>query len=111
MTRNQVFKHLRRGKIARAHLTRIIQVTSENYTEQMVNLNQLQKMYLDGVADLPERCREVFQLSRSEHLSNREIADRLCISPKTVENQITKALKHLRVILRIIAVPLFLFFC
>ena len=110
MTRNQVFKYLRRGKIAQSHLARINRIASENCTEQMVNLSQLQEMYSAGVADLPERCREVFQLSRDEHLSNREIATRLRISPKTVENQITKALKYLRVVLRTTAVPMLLLF-
>jgi RNA polymerase sigma-70 factor (ECF subfamily) len=44
---------------------------------------------------LPEKCREVFYLSRVEALSNKKIAERLKISHKTVENQITKALKIL----------------
>lgn len=45
---------------------------------------------------LPPRCRTIFLLSRMELLSNNEIAKRLHISPKTVENQITRALKILR---------------
>jgi RNA polymerase sigma-70 factor (family 1) len=48
------------------------------------------------VATLPEKCREVYQLSRDERLSHKEIASRLGISTKTVENQIAKALRHLR---------------
>ena len=45
---------------------------------------------------LPERCRLVFTLSRFEGMSNQQIADELGISVKTVENQIGKALKLLR---------------
>lgn len=45
---------------------------------------------------LPDRCREVFELSRFHHLSNQEIAEKLGISKSTVENQINKALKYLR---------------
>ena len=48
------------------------------------------------IAGLPRRCREVFVLSRKEHLSNKEIARRLGITPKTVENQITLALQRIR---------------
>jgi RNA polymerase sigma-70 factor, ECF subfamily len=45
---------------------------------------------------LPEKCRIVFNLSRFEQKSHKEIAEELDISVKTIENQITKALKFLR---------------
>ena len=53
----------------------------------------------EALRSLPERCREVFMLSRSG-LSQREISERLDISEKTVESQISKALKILRQLLR-----------
>lgn len=46
--------------------------------------------------ELPVKCRNVFRLSRFEGKSNREIAHLLGLSVKTVENQITRALKILR---------------
>jgi RNA polymerase sigma-70 factor (family 1) len=46
---------------------------------------------------LPKRCREIFLMSREENLSNGEIAEKLNISKRSVENQITAALQHLRV--------------
>lgn len=52
---------------------------------------------------LPKRCHETFQMSRIEHMSNKEIAERLGVSKKTVENQLTVALKHLRVAFKNIA--------
>lgn len=49
-----------------------------------------------AIDQLPPKCRLVFQLSRFEELSYREIAEKLDISIKTVENQMSKALKTLR---------------
>ncbi|MEE9438204.1 MAG: RNA polymerase sigma-70 factor [Saprospiraceae bacterium] len=49
-----------------------------------------------SIEALPDRCRLVFGLSRFEELSYKEIASKLEISVKTVENQISKALKLLR---------------
>jgi RNA polymerase sigma-70 factor (ECF subfamily) len=49
-----------------------------------------------AIQQLPEKCRIVFLLSRTEELSYAEIASQLGISVKTVENQIGKALKLLR---------------
>jgi len=45
-----------------------------------------------AIAELPPRCREVLVLRKFEHLSQREISQRLCISEHTVEAQLTKAL-------------------
>jgi len=49
-----------------------------------------------AISTLPEKCAEVFRMSRFEHLKYQEIADRLQISVKTVENQMGKALRVLR---------------
>ncbi len=49
-----------------------------------------------ALSRLPAKCRQVFELSRFEHLSNREVAETLEISVKTVENQMTKALQIMR---------------
>ncbi|MFC0514854.1 RNA polymerase sigma-70 factor [Mucilaginibacter angelicae] len=56
----------------------------------------LQTELTNVLKQLPRRCREIFWLSRVENLSNDEIAERLNISKRTVENQITIALKFLR---------------
>lgn len=59
--------------------------------------NQEFLMELHGhLEKLPKRCQEIFCMSRIDNLNNQEIADRLGISKRTVENQITAALKHLR---------------
>lgn len=48
------------------------------------------------IDSLPDRCREIFLLSKRDGLSNAEIAEELGVSIKTIENQITKAYKRLR---------------
>lgn len=61
-----------------------------------VELLDLQMIIDKAIDSLPERCRIVFSLSRFEELSYKEIAAKLDISVKTVENQIGKALKIMR---------------
>lgn len=67
----------------------------DNFTEQTVVFDELNDAYQQALLTIPERCREVFLLKRSG-LSQREISEKLDISEKTVENQMTKALKILR---------------
>jgi RNA polymerase sigma-70 factor (ECF subfamily) len=67
-------------------------------TEQM-EADELQEQINQAIDGLPERCRMIFLLSRFEDMSYKEIAQKLDISVKTVENQISKALKVLRDVL------------
>lgn len=53
-----------------------------------------------GIDRLPPKCREVFLLSRFSNMTYKQIAASLDISVKTVENQLGKALKNLRVFLK-----------
>lgn len=64
---------------------------SENILAAELN-SQIQK----ALNELPLQCRTIFQLSRFENLKYKEIADQLNLSVKTVENQMGKALKVLR---------------
>lgn len=61
---------------------------------------ELEEQIQRAIATLPPRCKAVFILSRFEELSYKEIGLQLEISPKTVENQISKALKIMRVALK-----------
>lgn len=68
--------------------------------EQTLLHQELEEKIAAAVQTLPPRCQEVFRLSRFEDLSYKEIAAKLEISIKTVENQMGKALKILRAALR-----------
>lgn len=61
---------------------------------------ELEQQIQQAIATLPPRCKTVFVLSRFEELSYKEIGEKLDISPKTVENQISKALKIMRTALK-----------
>ncbi len=63
---------------------------------EQLEIAELQRMVDQYINQLPEKCRLVFVLSRFESLSHAEIAAQLGISHKTVENQMTKALRFLR---------------
>lgn len=58
--------------------------------------SELQEEIDQLINSLPEQCRKVFILSRSNGLKNREISDILNLSLKTVESHMTKALKTIR---------------
>jgi RNA polymerase sigma-70 factor (ECF subfamily) len=52
------------------------------------------KQQLDAILNsLPPKCKQIFMMSRIDEMKNKDIADLLDISIKTVENQMTKALK------------------
>jgi RNA polymerase sigma-70 factor (ECF subfamily) len=65
-------------------------------TDHRIRENQLREQIEKEIGMLPSRMKEVFELSRNEHLSHREIAWRLQISEQTVSKQITNALKILK---------------
>jgi RNA polymerase sigma-70 factor (ECF subfamily) len=64
--------------------------------DELAELKELNTIIQLTVSSLPLKCREIYRLSREEKLSNREIAEKLGISVKTVENQITIALHRIR---------------
>jgi RNA polymerase sigma-70 factor (ECF subfamily) len=67
-----------------------------NNAESNIQENELSSD-LDKMLDkLPARCKEIFLLSRVSQLSNSEIAERLSISKRAVENQISLAVKYLK---------------
>lgn len=73
---------------------------SKNNTDQLASrkmmVKELEERLRDALNALPQQCRTIFQMSRFDGLKYQEIADQLGISVKTVENQMGKALKQLR---------------
>lgn len=95
---NESLNYLKRQKIRsgyQQHLQRTMKNENDT-TGKRLSLKELEERLGKALNELPEQCRTVFQLSRFEELRYREIAERLGISVKTVENQMGKALKILR---------------
>jgi len=90
---NESMNVLKKAKYRSRHSTAL---EHETAAENLTDLKGLQEKANQALNELPEQCRTIFQMSRFEDLKYREIADRLGISVKTVEAQMSKALKILR---------------
>ena len=61
---------------------------------------ELYELVQKAINQLPEKCKAIFVLSREEGLTYQEIANQLDLSVKTVENQMSIALKKMRAALK-----------
>jgi RNA polymerase sigma-70 factor (ECF subfamily) len=90
---------LRQEKNSKTHRSHVLRSSSQTAAETAAGkteLGQLEKRLQQALDELPDQCRAIFQLSRFGELKYREIADQMGLSIKTVEAQMTKALKLLR---------------
>ncbi|NHA05287.1 RNA polymerase sigma-70 factor [Mucilaginibacter sp. HC2] len=78
---------------------KVVHTEVDNSTEDSIMLKDLVYTIDEEISHLPDKCRSVFELSRKEHKSNKEIASYLGISEKTVEQHLTRALKQIRLTL------------
>jgi RNA polymerase sigma-70 factor (ECF subfamily) len=95
---NESLNHLKHMKVRSKYQVHAVHQMKNETDSASKNIifKELETKFHHALQELPEQCRTIFQLSRFEELKYREIADRLEISPKTVENQMGKALKLLR---------------
>ena len=77
-------------------------------TEESIDTSERDAKIWKAIDELPEKCRQVFLLSKREGLSNEEIAEEMGVSIKTVKNQMTKAFSRLRGIVSSNNKPFFL---
>lgn len=98
--RNMVAKHIRKIKLKEKHKVAIRNLYVEgSRADAMFEFKELNQSIQLGLERLPERCQEVFLLSRYEYKSNSEIAEKLNISKRTVETHISNAIKQLKSLL------------
>ena len=89
--------HLKHLKVRETHARSVMnEIPSENSTLQNLEARELEKRLARALSGLPEKCRTVFQLCRFEELKYKEVAEQLNLPVKTVENEMGKALRLLR---------------
>ena len=72
----------------------------QQFDESFLTISDVENLINEVIDKLPERCKEIFILSRMEGLKYKEIAEQLNISVNTVENQMSIALRKLKIELK-----------
>ena len=95
---NEAINMLNHNKVKKkyeSHIERLTKNTNENVQHKMEK-EELERIIKRAMLRLPKKRRKIFEMSRFEGLKYTEIAERLSLSVKTVEAQMSKALKSLR---------------
>jgi len=96
------FSHLSELKIQE------IEISYYNRDDNLLNsiyMHDLEELYEKSIEKLPEQCREIFVLNKQEEMRSAEIASKLGISVRTVENQIYRAIRIVREEMKGYALP------
>ena len=97
--RNKIMTYIRSEQVRRryaAEFTRFAQERYDNSVQEQLDVDDLQVIVQAKIAELPDKCQTAFRMSRMEHTPIAQIALKMNISTRTVENYITQALRHLR---------------
>jgi len=95
MSKTIFIDELRKSAQSRRYQERLQQGTVDSVENTLEHKEALQIVY-NAIEQMPPVRKRIFLMSRMEHLSYNEIAEKLSISPKTVENHIALALRYLR---------------
>jgi len=100
--KNGSLNYLKHKKIEEKYIRSMTELSSNHlvYDPDLYIASELQEKVKNAIDLLPEKCREIFNMSRMRGMKNEEIAADLSLSKRTVETQISKALKVLRVELK-----------
>jgi RNA polymerase sigma-70 factor (ECF subfamily) len=93
---NACLNRIKHQTVRRSHAKEVIMTGSSSFSQQDIQYKELQKKIDESIDQLPEQCARIFRMSRFDELKYQEIADKLGLSVKTVENQMGKALKLMR---------------
>ena len=94
--RNRCYKYLRDNKLNTSHLEVLQSIATPPEVDERSNFIDTTRVVDKILKSLPARCEEIFRLSRIQCVNNKDIAGRLNISQRSVENQLSLALRKLR---------------
>ena len=94
--RNTCLNYLKHQKTVQEHLTFAKENQAKTEISHPLEVEELENRIQAAVQKLPEKCREIFLMSRTDSKTYKEIAAHLSLSIKTVENQMGKALRIMR---------------
>ncbi|WP_047246216.1 RNA polymerase sigma-70 factor [Maribacter thermophilus] len=94
--RYKCYNHLRDQKFNKIQLEVANSVSVASEVDQNDDVIELSTRINSVISALPKRCQVIFRLSRINNIDNKEIANKLDISQRSVENQISFALRQLR---------------
>jgi len=99
--RYRIIDHIRKNSTKKRYAEAIakLPIHDQEETENKIFEKELRERLDTAINQLSPRTREVFKLSRFEHLSVKEIAEQMNVSEQTVKNQLTTALAQLRTVL------------
>jgi RNA polymerase sigma-70 factor (ECF subfamily) len=101
IAKNGILNTIRKSRSEQAYLSYAkIHPEKNILLDEELNFIELEAAYHQIIENLSPRRKEIYLLSREQHLSNAEIAEKMNISVKTVENQMTSALSEIRKRLR-----------
>jgi RNA polymerase sigma-70 factor (ECF subfamily) len=101
IARNGILNTIRKSKSEQTYLNYLKVNPGKNVLlDEELNFYELEKAYQRAIDQLSPRRKDVYLLSKAESLTNAEIANKLNISVKTVENQMTTAIADIRKNLR-----------
>lgn len=93
---NASINYVNRQRNLEQHHQKMVDEFTEDQADQLDEENELIVLLFDEIEKLPPKCKEIFKMNRFERLKYREIALKLELSERTVENHIANALKLLR---------------
>ena len=94
--KHQIFNHFRKSKYKKQLIMNFGLINEEYKIDESYEKKEMADHIKDAISRLPGRRRMVFDLSRNEGLSNKEISEKLGISLQTVKNQISESLRFIR---------------